>query len=760
MIQKSYKDGYQSEVFLRHQTQIGDTDVILEGRADGVLVGADGRITVDEIKTTALMPEAIKKLSAQHFAQVKCYAYMLLSSHEALEKIGSFQPEPINEIEVQVTYYQLETGEITKQCQSFTFLELNAFFCELMEKYGVWMRYEQEWKETRDRSIHDALFPFPSYRKGQRALAVAVYKTIGNGGKLYAQAPTGIGKTLSALFPSIKAIAEDQVKKLFYLTAKTVTRAVAEEAIRLMVEKGLRFKSLTLRAKDKICPMEEAVCNPDYCDRAKGHYDRINEALLDLLGSADVITPAEITAFAQKHRVCPHEMGLDAAVWADLVIGDYNHVFDPTVYLKRFFSEVTEPYVFLIDEAHNLADRVRDMYSAEVTKSRFYQLKKQLKDKNHASAALRSALGSVNQYLLLLRKELEGESRRSRAIRLQDTDLDERMLAFITAAGEWLTQERYHAHPLQPELLELYFDALSFVRAAESYNACYCCIQEVSGSEVSVTYFCLDPSEAIKACLVRARATVMFSATLTPLPYYREILGGSRDDDILSLLSPFDRERLLLTAHTGISTKYQDREASVEPISDAIYVSVSKRKGNYLVFFPSYTYMRSVYAALHEQHPGLRIAVQQSSMDEGERAAFLEQFDAENAETLVGFCVLGGIFSEGIDLKGERLIGCVIVGVGLPMVSLRQNLIRDYYDSLNGSGFDYAYVFPGMNKVLQAAGRIIRSESDWGLAVLIDSRFGFEKYRALFPEHWSHIKTVSSVAELAQLVDGFKNFPE
>ncbi|NLO47411.1 MAG: ATP-dependent DNA helicase [Clostridiales bacterium] len=758
MIQKSYSDAYISEVFLRLNTKIDDIDVVLEGRADGVIIDENGKITVDEIKTTTFPLEKLSNFAEQHLAQAICYAHMLLTATDLPARLAETVAEKklmltqIDRIDVQLTYYHLETGETVKQHQSVSREALRVFFEELLRKYGVWMRYEQNWKLLRDKTIKEMHFPFPAYRRGQRELAVSVYRTVARGGKLYAEAPTGIGKTISVLFPAIKAMAEDKAEKLFYLTAKTVTRSVAENTVRHMVEQGLRFKSVTLRAKEKICFMQETICNPDYCDCAKGHYDRIGDALLDLLHHNDIITPEDIVMYARKHRVCPHEMGLDAALWVDLVIGDYNHVFDPEVYLKRFFYEVSGDYVFLIDEAHNLVDRVREMYTAVLRKSAFYRLKKKLKDKNPEAALLRSAMGAINQYMLNLRKALEAEHKTSEVTYRQDTGLEELIVHFLAACGEWLSREKLTSHPLQAEVLELYFDTLSFNRISGGYSSCYCCIAEANGSEVEITYFCLNPSEIAAGCLTRAKASVMFSATLTPLFYYREILGGDRYDDILTLPSPFEQERLKLIAHQGISTKYRDREASIGTIADAIAACVTRKKGNYLVFFPSFAYLSKVYAFFSIRYPDIKTVLQQNSMSDNERAAFINLFDAENAETLAGFCVLGGIFAEGIDLRGERLIGSIIVGVGLPKLSLRQNLIRDYFNSINGQGYDYAYAFPGMNKVLQAAGRVIRTESDNGLVVLIDSRFGTEKYRRLFPEHWSHIRFIKNNGELKQLL--------
>lgn len=744
-IQKTMGPDYQREVSLSLETEMGGIPVVIQGRADGVIISS-GEVTIDEIKTTTLPLDRIYEQRELHLGQAKCYAHMLLQTMRNLP----------DEVTLQLTYHQLETEEIQRHRWTVTREELNVFFLDLMRRYSVWLLYERDWKKIRDGAIQTTGFPFPVYRRGQRELAVAAYRTIERQKKLYAQAPTGIGKTLSALFPSIKAMGEGKAEKLFYLTAKTVTRIVAEDAVRLMAEHGLRFKSVTLRAKDKLCFQEETVCNPEYCSYARGHYDRINGALLDILNHNDLITAGMVAEYAMQHRVCPYEMALDIALWTDLVICDYSHVFDPVVYLKRFFSDNNGDYVFLIDEAHNLVDRVRDMYTVSLQKSAFYRLKQNLKDQNAVAARLRKSMGSVNQYLLALRKDM-GETI-NRVTQEPDTGFFAVVMQFITAAEEWLAMEQHGTHPLHHDLLELYFEALSFTGIFGLYDERYNSIIEVNGSDITITLFCLDPSHIIAECLKRAKAAILFSATLTPLPYFRDILGGGEDDDTIALPSPFDQNRLLLMAHCGISTKYADRPASFGPIVEVIHKTVSQKRGNYLVYFPSYEYMQDVYELFGKQFPSIVTSIQQIRMDEEERADFLKQFDSDNAETLVGFCVLGGVFSEGIDLKGERLIGTVIVGVGLPKLSLRQDLIRDYFNRKNGEGYDYAYIFPGINKVLQAAGRVIRCESDYGVVLLIDSRFGTGNYGRLYPVHWSGMHKIRTTRELDGLIEKFPFF--
>ena len=746
-IQKSMGKNYKKEVPLSVKTEMAGIPIIMSGRADGIITGENGEITIDEIKSTTLTLEQLYQQREIHISQAKCYAYMLFAEME----------NPPKEVSIQLTYYQLDTEELQRHVTVYTKDEIDSFFCGLMEKYSVWIKLERDWKKQRDESIKLLEFPFENYRKGQRKLAVAVYRMIEKQKRMCVQAPTGTGKTLSTLFPSIKAVGEGKAGKLFYLTAKNVTGTVAVDSLRLMQTKGLRFKSVMLRAKNKICFCEETICNPDSCEFAKGHFDRVNDALLDML-AIDVVTPEIVIDFAAKHHVCPYELSLDMVMWADAVICDYNYVFDPVAYLRRAFYDERTDYVFLIDEAHNLTDRVREMYSAKLAKSAFYKIKTKLKDKNLAASKLKKSIAAVDKYLLEFRKSLNGRDTEVSAER--DKELATLAGRFVKNAEEWLAQEQRNAHPLHSEILELYFESSFFLGISELYDECYMSIAEVSGSEVTATLFCIDPSKITGAKLGLARSAVLFSATLSPLEYYREIFGCTEEDWMMSMPSPFEQGRLLLAANYGISTKFADREDSIKPISDAIYIAISQKRGNYFVYFPSYSYMQRVYDFFAAEYPDIKTILQKGEMSEDERAGFLAEFNSGNDCTLLGFCVLGGVFSEGIDLKGDRLIGTVIVGVGLPGISLRQDLIRDYFTDKNGRGYDYAYVFPGMNKVMQAAGRVIRSEEDSGLVLLIDSRYRTAKYRDLYPPWWSHIHLIGAVDELKPLVKAFEYFDE
>ncbi len=731
-----YED-YRSEVLLSEGYHYNAIDYILEGRADGIFL-YDGRYTIDEIKTTALPLDYINEdFNLTHWAQAKCYAYIFAVQND------------LPEIAVQLTYFNLETSQSKKFNNTFKIAELKEFVSLLIEKYSVWAGFSIEWEKIRNYSIKMLEFPFPAYRKGQRELAVYTYRTIAGGKKLFAQAPTGTGKTISVLFPAVKAMGEGKTSKIFYLTAKTVTRRVAEEAFAKMRRTGLKMKTLTLTAKEKICFCEKPSCHPGYCEYAKGHYDRVNDAILDAIAECDDLTRNVIEEYAQKHMVCPFELSLDISLLADCLICDYNYVFDPRAHLRRFFADNSRgDYVFLIDEAHNLVDRSREMFSAQLTKTDFYKITKEYKGKNKA---LDKILGSINKYLIELGNQC---SEQGFLVTLEKPKDFLAQINKYTAVCELMLKENRELSEAN-DFLQLYFNVLGFIMIADFYDERYVTFAEVQEKDLIVKLFCLDPSFLLGEALKRGGSAVMFSATLSPLEYFREILGGEEADAILSLESPFDNRNLCLMTADKVSTKYKDREQSREQVIRLIGSFVSGKTGNYIVYFPSYKYMNDVFKEFITAYPDITAVMQEASLSEEERENFLACF-CENPEvTYVAFCVLGGIYSEGIDLKGSRLIGTVIVSVGLPQLSIQQDIIKDYFNRKNGMGYEYAYMYPGMNKVLQAAGRVIRCESDRGAVLLIDRRYGHKNYLNLFPKHWHSGRNIKDCTILEKTLQSF-----
>lgn len=725
---ETYED-YRSEVPLSEAYCYNGIDYTLEGRADGIF-SCEGRTVIEEIKTTVLPLDSIDKdFSGAHWAQAKCYAYIYAVQNALTEAV------------VQLTYFNLETNETKQWLNFFAISELTEFIGSLIQKYSVWASFSAEWAEIRDPSIKALQFPFPVYRQGQRELAVQAYRAIAGRKKLFVQAPTGTGKTISVLFPAIKAMGEAKTSKLFYLTAKTITRQVAEEAFERMRQGGLKMKTLTLTAKEKICFCEKSVCHPEYCKYAKGHYDRINAAILDAIKESDDLSRSVIEKYAQKHTVCPFELSLDLSLLADCVICDYNYVFDPRAHLRRFFADNSGDYVFLIDEAHNLVDRAREMFSAKLDKTAFYQVKKAYKGRNKA---LDKILNRINKKMIDLRHQCGEQGY------LITTEMPADFLSLLqqyTGTCELMLKENRSLSE-DSAFLQLYFDVLGFTAIAEFYDERYVTFVETKRDEVTVKLFCLDPSFLLGEALKRGSSAVMFSATLSPLEYFREVLGGGEADHILSLDSPFDHRKLCVLTADSVSTKYKEREQSAHQITRMIGSFVAQKTGNYIVYFPSYKYMNDVFAEFASACPDITAVAQEASMAEEERERFLLSFKENPEKTYVAFCVLGGIFSEGIDLKGSRLIGTAIVSVGLPQLSVQQNIIRDYFNSKNGLGYEYAYMYPGMNKVMQAAGRVIRSENDIGAVLLIDERYSNNKYIKLFPKHWMRRRNIKDSKSL------------
>ena len=736
-IQKDNKDnGYTPEVTLKYSMEYQAFKFIIEGRADGI-ISKDDTLIIDEIKTTTRPIEFIEEnYKETHWAQAKCYAFIYCEQNN-IEFIG-----------VQLTYYQVETNEIKRFINNFQLSELKEFFFDLIDKYLIWATLTSNWTIKRDNSIKALEFPFEKYRKGQRDLAVSVYKTIVQNKKIFIQAPTGIGKTISTLFPAVKAIAEGHTSKIFYLTAKTIIRGVVEEAFSNMQSKGLEFKVVTITAKDKICFKEKSICNPEHCEFAKGHFDRVNNALLDILNKENYFTREVIENYAREHKICPFEFSLDLTLWSDCVICDYNYVFDPRVYLKRFFSDDTGEYTFLIDEAHNLVDRARDMFSAQLYKKPVLELKNLVKDKEPKIA---KALGKLNSFFVSMKKLCDDGN-----FIMQESepkDIYPLIQKFISKAEEWLVKNE--GDELHEKLLELYFNALSFMRIAEFYDERYITYVENSKDDIKIKIFCLDPSYLLGEAIKRGESAIFFSATLTPLDYFSKILGGGNDSYRMKLPSPFDVNNIALLIADNISTKYNNRDKSYVTIANYIKSVLDQKLGNYIVFFPSYKYMQEVYNVFTGTYSDVYTVLQSNNMTEEARDNFLELFQPNAEKGILGFCVLGGLFSEGVDLKHDRLIGSIIIGVGLPQICFERNIIKDYFNKKNNCGYEYSYMYPGMNKVLQAAGRVIRTEIDKGVILLIDERFTDKSYLNLFPNEWFPNIRVTSLQGLKKQLNGF-----
>lgn len=727
---KEYPD-YQAEAALKQDYTCAGIAYTLEGRADGIFTDKDGTPTIDEIKTTTLPPEFITgEQSPEHWAQAQIYAAIYA------------RQQGLPAMRVRLVYYQVDEDLEFTFHHDYSADALDAIVTDLLTQYAPWAKRSAEWQRMSRASRQTLPFPFASYRPGQRAMMNAVYKTCTEGGQLLCQAPTGIGKTMSVLFPALKAVGEGG--PIFYLTARGTTRAAAENALTLLraADPDLKLRSVTLTAKDKICLQEHRECTPEACPYANGYYDRVKAALWDGLDT-HALTADSLQALAHKHKVCPFELGLDLSLWCDVVVGDYNYLFDPVVHLMRFF-ETAGDYLFLIDEAHNLPGRARDMHSASLCKSAFYDAKKRL---GKGKSSLKNALTKVNNIFIEWRhrcEEVLGGSRFGRTYfeKSRAEDFDRALTKLCEPLEIWLDEHRDPGET-HDALLQLYFDIRAWLRVADTFDNHFVLQISAVGSEVRAAMLCLDPSDFLAADFAKGRAAVLFSATLAPAGYYKD-LCGLPDARAVALRSPFDPANMGLWCARQVSTRYKDRADSIAKVSDLLAVMAAAQPGHYLAFFPSYSYLQQVWEDFTARYPEQPTLCQESSMDEGQRTEFLAQFLARDGKPLLGFAVLGGVFGEGVDLTGESLIGVAVVSPGLPQIGPRQEQLRDYFEETRGAGFDYAYRYPGMNKVLQAAGRVIRTPQDRGVVLLIDDRFLAPDTRRLMPPHWEHLRVVDS----------------
>ena len=737
-IQSRMGTNYTAEVPLKIQMPCDGFVLQIEGRADGVLKD-DGKVLIDEIKGILRSLEHLEAPVPVHLAQAKCYAYIYAVQNS------------LKCIDVQMTYCQMETEEIRRFCQEFEFQELQTWFQDLVTQYEKWAKFEIEWRNVRNDSIRQIEFPFP-YREGQRDLVASVYRTILRKKKLFIQAPTGVGKTMATVFPAVRAMGEGLGEKIFYLTAKTIMRTVAEQAFSLLKEKGLLYKTITLTAKEKICFCEEAECNPDACPYAKGHFDRVNDAVFDLITHSGDWSREVLEEQAKKRMVCPFEMSLDVSNWADAVICDYNYAFDPQAHLKRFFSESGKgEYLFLIDEAHNLVERGREMYSASLYKEDLLEVRKMVKAED---PKLAKGLSECNQQFLELKRECEHYQ-----ILKSVSHIALKLMNVLSKLEDYL--EECKDAEKKKRVLDFYFAVRSFLNIHDIMDENYVIFSEMmEDGRFQIKLFCVNPAVNLQNYLEQGNSTIFFSATLLPVHYYKKLLSVEKDDYAVYAHSSFPQENKFLFIGTDVSTRYTRRgESTYQRFARYIAVMAEQKKGNYMAFFPSYRFLEEVHTCFLEcvDHEVDSIC-QVSYMDEEQREEFLEEFEQEREKSLVAFCVMGGIFSEGIDLTDDKLIGAVIAGTGLPQVCTEREILKQYFNAADMDGFDYAYLYPGMNKVLQSAGRVIRTESDRGVILLLDDRFRAMRYREVFPREWQQYQ-LGSVKNLEQEIRTFWESP-
>ncbi len=759
-LQKSLLENAAAEVPLSATFSFHNRLYEVSGRADSIRQGAPA--IVEEIKS--IIGKRFREPDAYHTAQANLTAWLYL------------QKENLSSVCVRRTLVRVEDGESKSFDTLFSAADLSKYCLNLLSKIEYRAELLEERALLRLPTMKAVKFPYPNVRPAQEMMLQECYRDIKRGKRLFLQAPTGVGKTISALFPAVRAMGEGHCDRVFYLTAKTAAAREAYRACGDLFGAGANLRTVHLSAREHLCVNSAAKndpagisrhCNPEKCPRLRGFYEKCANAVCGLLRSQNGYPRKTILEAANRAGICPYEFQLELSEFCDVIICDYNYAFDPMVYLRRYFEEdarLSGKFVFLIDEAHNLASRAADMYSVVLSAAQGEELLKILAETHPAEPAkerekLKTYVATLRKFKSLCRDTLsKNEAGEEQGYALYHGALPGLSKAVTDCrawADDWL---RKHPEDEAEAAVVQFLAPLRRMEAIQPYfDERFLSYVTLLNCDLSVRLICLDPSEILSEKLARAHSAVLFSATLTPLDYFADILGGGKKAVKLALPSPYPTDHLCLCAVTGLSVRYEDREKSIRKLVGVIAATASGKAGNYIVYFPSYEYMEKVYEAFVKKYPQVTTVLQTRGMSAEAKEAFLNAF-ADDGVRRVGFCVLGGSFSEGVDLPGGRLIGAVVVGVGLPGLSDERNILRDYYENTRESGYDYAYTFPGMNRVLQAAGRVIRSENDRGVIVLADDRWAEPRYQSLMPEHWSGIVYANDAHEIADItVDFWKN---
>lgn len=778
--------GGSAEVELAWAGTVEGMALELHGRSDSI--SFDGQLhTVEEVKTLASFQNNPNPFSVpSHFAQAACYAFMLCHT-SAVEQVA-----------VQITFVRRSDGAKRIWRALFGYTLLSALVKGLIHRAMPFLRIQKERLSLRVDELQALPFPYPAMRPGQEDFIKEAFRTIRTGGRLFVSAPCGIGKTISSLYPALRALGQGKCDRIFYATAKTITGKAALDAAATLSAHAPHMRAMLLLAKELMCSVGEIEgessmamkCPICGCRQDSGWENtfrpvaaRQADARIELLTGGNIYTPEQIKLVAGKHEVCPHELALSLSEYCDLIVCDYNYLFDEKMRLARYFADVNrrEKYVFCIDEAHNLPDRARDMYSATMT-YRDIQRLRQVKDKFfEGDEKFEEALVSVEKWFRTLFLQCGKEA--SLVTVGTGKKQVEKKIGYVRSSqipisipkrfgrlNSVLWKHIRGRHEFAGELVELRQTILSFCHAAEVADQRFCFLAtgempaeradteaetlNLPGWEMTVQILCLDPGERLDAMLKSARASIFFSATLSPIEYYQSVTGSEKSV-YLDLPSPYEKDNLCLVAYDGTSTRFSDRRDSAEEVAAVIEQVVSAHVGHYIVYFPSYAYLQVVYRLFRQMAPHIPAVRQKSGMTLFDREQFLRVFESQKYPHLVGFCVLGGMFSEGIDLRGDSLIGAIVVGTGLPGLSPERNLMAEYYQNHTENGQEFAYIYPGMNKVLQAAGRVIRSETDRGVVVLIDDRYNEPGTKLLFPAHWQHLRYTADPYSLGHMLDGF-----
>lgn len=718
-IQSKYGSNDQKEVSIKTTYTHQNVEYYLNGRMDGLL-GLDDFV-IEEIKSTRKdIFDLLFIPNSEHEAQLKIYAFMFMHN------------EGIKEIKGRLTYIELSKYQTKSTDYLFYYDELKTFFERSIETYGQWLIQLEAHLKVKKETLEAMKFPFDTYRTGQRDLMKSVYHTMKQEEVLFAIAPTGIGKTMATLFSTFKALKADN-EKIFYCTAKNQGKKVAIESMATLHQQGLQTKTIEITSKDDICFLEKRDCDPEKCPFAKGFFDRLSIAMQDIFTNESLMTRDVIEAYARKHTICPFEFSLFVSYYVDLIICDYNYVFDPRIHLVRYFDDDTYKPKLLIDEAHNMIPRSRDMFSATLLKSDLITLRKAA---SKLKPSIRHSVNKLIERFDHYEAELEeGNFKSYLAVDMTYLELVSTLMMKITNSIK-----ENPKYPRKSEVMDGYMKLLTLSVIASYYQAEFRFNITRLTEDIDITIQCLDASKFVKETLTeKSNGAVFFSATLYPVDYYQTLLSKGIGE-VSQIPSPFDPDNLKILINDRVNTRYKERENSLAQIAQSIETVVQSKVGNYIAFFPSYQYLNQVKEALNPMIEA-DIIVQSKQMDASERDQIMSRFKTDLTRSQIAFFVMGGVFAEGIDYVGDMLSGVIIVGVGLPMVNEPNQQLRAYYDDTFKKGFDYAYTYPGMNKVIQAVGRVIRRDSDYGIALLMDDRFVTPLYRRLMPKEWA-VKTV------------------
>jgi len=755
VLQSEAEGFYNTEVEFTNTVKLGDIYFTVSEKADGIIRSADGSVEADTVACVGNYEFSMQPSGAL-VGRMKCFAYFLCVR------------DGLTSVRCRITYYNTENKKTRYFRYRLGVDELKDFYFGLLSKIKVRASVLVQKEERLKPLALNAKFPYPELREGQEMMIRESFSAIKRGKRIFIEAPTGTGKTMSSLYPAVRALGEGYTDKIFYLTAKASTRREAYAAAARLFNSGVPLRTVVITAKEQICACPhlreisgvKSPCNPVDCPYARGYYEKSGEALDELLSTHNGYPRTLITETARKYSVCAYELSLDLSEYCDVIICDYNYAFDPSVYFRRYFSDEgkKDKYTFLIDEAHNLADRARDMYSAELKRSKIGELCQTVGAVDSELKASADALFmSMNRLRKLCKdsmtKDADGNEQGFYISKSPLEHFNNELDILRKKCDGWLKKNM--EHPMSGEIYAISSDIRKYLSVNEYFGTGFLCYVELFGGDLTVKTYCLDPSPTMNGLLNRATASVLFSATLTPPEYFCDVLGGRKNTESISLPSPFPTENLCVSVVDYLSVRSEDRKKNYAKYATVIAATVSSRHGNYIAYFPSYECLDGVLDIFKRKYPKVETVVQSKGMGVSEKERFLSEFKDDTDHLRVGFCVLGGAFSEGVDLPGSRLIGSIIFGVGIPALSNERNIIMEYFDNTMGQGYDYAYTYPGMNRVLQAVGRVNRREGDRGVAVLVDDRYADGKYRALFPAHWENVKYTGNARSLAEIMRRF-----